>query len=203
MKETLKELQFRKFSYFGWAAVAFKQILYVLLGQMNHHLDLYVYLPYVPQINEFVHVWPEEVITKRKNLLFSEVKGTEIVDYSGIRYWSSDYPTKDDLMKLPSARIAGYMGVPDLGSPFKIHGLHILELGTEGDKIFKNTGGSYSDFLSSVERGVLPAYVNSKLVNRESGEVRITHLRINVQFFEDTFATMHLIDVNAALWQES
>ena len=205
LKETIEEQEckIRKYSYLGWAAVAFKQVLYVLLGQINHHLDLYAYLPYIPQSNEFIHVSSEVVTTKKQNLWFTEVKGTDIVDYSGGHHWSSGYSAKDDLLKLPSVRIVGYMGVPDSGSSFKIQGLHILEVGENGNKIFKDTRKKYGEFFSSVDHSILPSYVNSKLVYRENDEVKLTHLHINVQFFEDAFSIMHLISVNAGLWQES
>jgi hypothetical protein len=201
LKETVEELEIRKYSYFGWAAVAFKQILYVCSGQMNHLLDLDVYLPYVPKSNEFVSVSSSGVTTERQNLWFSEVDGIDIADFSGIRYWSTDYPTKEDLMKLPSARIAGYMGSPRSDDTFKIKGLHVLALSEDCREIVKDKGGKYGEFISSIERGTLPSYVDSKLVERESDEVKLTHLRMNVQFFSGTFSTVHLLSVRAGIHQ--
>ena len=201
LKESLEDLEIRKYSYLGWAAVAFKQILYVLSGQMNHLLDLHVYLPYVPKSNEFISVDSKEVTTERQNLWFSEVDGIDIANFSGIRYWSTDYPTKEDLMKLPSARIVGYMGSPRSEDTFKIKGLHVLEVGEECRKIIKDRGVKYGEFISSIERGTLPSYVDSKLVEREGDEVKLTHLRINTQFFSSTFSTVHLLSVKAGIHQ--
>lgn len=200
LKESIEDLKIGKYSYLGWAAVAFKQILYVLSGQMNHLLDLYVYLPYIPKSNEFVG-FDDGVVTKGQNLWFSEVDGIDIVNFSGVPYWSADYPTKDDLAKLPSARIVGYMGSPAPEATFKIKGLHVLEVGEECAKIIKDKGGNYGEFFSGIEQGVLPAYVDSKLVDREGDEVRLTHLSVNVQFFSGTLSTVHLLSIKAGIHQ--
>jgi len=201
LEESVEELKIGKYSYLGWAAVAFKQILYVLSGQMNHLLDLDVYLPYVPKSNEFVSVSSQGVTTERQNLWFSEVDGIDIANFSGVLYWTADYPTKEDLMKLPSARIAGYMGSPSSENIFKIKGLHVLEVGEECRKIIKDKGGKYGEFISSIEGGTLPSYVDSKLVDREGDEVKLTHLRMNTQFFSSTFSTVHLLSVKAGIHQ--
>lgn len=168
---------------------------------MDHLLDLDAYLPYVPKNNEFVSVSDEGVTTESQNLWFGEVDGMDIADFSGVHYWSADYPTKEDLMKLPSAKIAGYMGSPSLEDTFKIKGLHVLEVSEECSKIIKDKGGKYGEFISSIEQGILPSYIDSKLVDREGDEVRLTHLRMSTQFFSGTLSTVHLLSVKAGLHQ--
>lgn len=132
---------------------------------------------------------------------FSEVDGIDIANFSGVHYWSTDYPTREDLRKLPSARIAGYMGSPRSDDTFKIKGLHVLEVDEECRKIVKAKGGKYGEFISGIERGTLPSYVDSKLVEREGDEVKLTHLRMSAQFFSSTFSTVHLLSIKAGIHQ--
>jgi len=128
LERTINEQDIRKYAYIGWVVVAYKQIVYVLSGQMNNMLNMNVYLPYVPKSNLFVCRSESRIGVAPQNLWFSEIQGENVFEYSEIKYWSSDYPSDELLEAQPTARIIGYIGSPNDSSPFKIKGLHILEI---------------------------------------------------------------------------
>ena len=202
LERTINEQDIRKYAYIGWVVVAYKQIVYVLSGQMNNMLNMNVYLPYVPKSNLFVCRSESRIGVAPQNLWFSEIQGENVFEYSEIKYWSSDYPSDELLEAQPTARIIGYIGSPNDSSPFKIKGLHILEIEEDCKEIIKTEGREYGEIVSSFEPSIIPAYVSSKLIKRDEKEkIKITHLKMDVQRFHDMHTIIHLINIDAGVYQ--
>lgn len=54
LKATLDSGQIKQHAYFSWAALAYRQILYVVSGHLNSPLHMRAYMTYIPAGNEFV-----------------------------------------------------------------------------------------------------------------------------------------------------
>lgn len=202
LEKTINEQDIKKHAYIGWVVIAYKQIVYVLSGQMNNILNMNVYLPYIPKSNLFVSRSKSGIGVTPQNLWFSEIQGKNVFEHSEIKYWSPDYPTNDLLEAQPTARIIGYMGSPSESDTFKIKGLHILEIEEDCKEIFKTRGSEYGEILSSFVPNIIPAYVGSKLIKGdEKDEIKLTHLRMDVQWFPDISSLVHLINIDAGIYQ--
>jgi len=202
LKETMDSGQIREHAYFGWAVLAYRQILYIVSGQLNGALHMRVYLLYIPQSNEFVSLHDGVVSTKGRDLLFTELEGRDIIDWTGITYSGISQDTQKNPNEIP-AKLICYIGSPNKPSDFRIRGLTVLRL--ERITEVEVMGDKKTDLLPVFSNSLLPCYVSSKVGQVNEGKLngqnaKLSHLVIDCHIFPESESLVYLFTANAGLY---
>ncbi len=202
LKETMDSGQIKEHAYFGWAVLAYRQILYIVSGQLNGPLYMHAYLLYVPQSNEFVCLDDGIVSAKGRDLSFTELEGRDIIDWTGITYSGISQDAQESPNAIP-AKLICYIGSPNKSSDFRVRGLTVLRL--ERITEVKVTGDKKTGLLPVFSNSLLPCYVSSKAGQVNEGEVddenaKLSHLVIDCHIFPNSESLVYLFTANAGLY---